>query len=624
MKKNIITLIVLTLCATMFAQYVNVDFEPGSLGAEWGWTVGENGDNPPLEFVANPDASGINNSANSAMFTARASGQPWALCFSDDMEPFEFTANNTTVTIMMYKPVVSNVAIKFEGTSAPVELQVANTLTNQWEELTFDFSGSIGNTYSRLIVIPDFEARTADNVLYFDNIQLPETNVAPIPEPTTAAPIPMHSSDAVISIFSNAYTDNPVDTWSADWDNADVSDVQIAGDDVKLYSNLSFAGIEFTSNTIDATAMEYFHLDFWTPDTITGLEELKIKLVDFGADGMWSGGDDSEYELSFLEDIVIPNSWVSLDILLSDFTNLLSTEHLAQLVISGDPNTLYVDNIYFHDGNTGPVGPTVAAPTPTAPAEAVISMFSNAYTDVAIDTWSADWDNANVSDIQVEGDDVKLYTSLVFLGIEFTSQTIDASAMTNFHLDIWTPDAIADTTELKIKLVDFGADGAWSGGDDTEHELILGNNILASGSWISLDLPFTDFANLTSQAHLAQLIISGDLNTLYIDNIYFYDRPTSLDDVTNVSSATYRLGNNYPNPFNPRTSISYSLSKSANVSLKVYDVKGRLVETLADGYKSPATHTVEWNADKVASGIYFYSLSVNNNPVETRRMVLLK
>ncbi len=625
MKKNIFTIIILLLSAVVFAQYINVDFETNGLGAEWAWTAGENGDNPPLEFVANPTTTGVNTSATSAMFTARAGGQAWALCFTDEVDPFEFNANNSTITIMVYKTVVSNIGIKFEGTSAPIELQVPNTQVNQWEEITFDFSGSIGNTYSRLIVIPDFAERTEDHIVYFDNIQLPETNVDPIPEPETAAPSPMHPGESVISIFSNAYTNNIVDTWSADWDDANVSDVQIQGDDVKLYTSLVFAGIEFTSNTIDASDLDYFHLDLWTPDTITSPQELKVKLVDFGADGAWSGGDDVEHELSFRDDVIIANSWISLDIPLDNFTALTTRAHLAQLIISGDPNTLYVDNIYFHAGGTGPMGPEVAATTPTLPSESVISLFSDAYTNVTVDTWSAEWDNANVSDILVDGDNVKLYTNVVFAGIEFTSLTINAGAMTNFHLDIWTPDAVVDTTELNIKLVDFGADGAWSGGDDVEHELTIGNSVLASGTWISLDLPLSSFTGLTTKEHLAQLIFSGDLGTMYIDNIYFYDETQDVDDEhASVVNANYILGNNYPNPFNPKTNINYTINKPGKVSLKVYDVKGRLVDTLVNEHKSPDTYNVEWQADSFASGVYFYTLSVNNKNVATKQMVLLK
>ena len=80
-----------------------------------------------------------------------------------------------------------------------------------------------------------------------------------------------------------------------------------------------------------------------------------------------------------------------------------------------------------------------------------------------VDTWSAAWDNANVADVLIAGNDTKVYTNLVFSGTEFTSTTVDASTMENFHIDIWTPDA----TTFHIKLVDFGANGSYGGGDDS-------------------------------------------------------------------------------------------------------------------------------------------------------------
>ncbi|MFY7885362.1 MAG: hypothetical protein ACOVOV_11040, partial [Dolichospermum sp.] len=90
-----------------------------------------------------------------------------------------------------------------------------------------------------------------------------------------------------------AYSNVSVDTWSASWDGADVSDVTIGGNDTKLYTNFIFAGVEFTSSMINATNMEKFHIDIWTPDA----NVFKVKLVDFGPNGVYGGGDDAEHEL---------------------------------------------------------------------------------------------------------------------------------------------------------------------------------------------------------------------------------------------------------------------------------------------------------------------------------------
>ena len=372
--------------------------------------------------------------------------------------------------------------------------------------------------------------------------------------PATPAPTPTISPDSVISLFSNAYQNVTVDTWNPFWEysTAEVVDVQIGSDDVKRYKNLNFVGILTESQQIDASEMTHFHIDIWTPDPTAPPASFKILLVDFGADGNYGGGDDSSHELSFTSPVIASETWVSLDIPLSDFVGLTNRKHIAQLVLSGDLPNLFVDNVFFYQSeSSGRAEPQEAAPTPTADASNVLSLYSNAYMNLAVDTWSAVWDQAELSDIQVAGNDTKLYTGLAFAGIEFTSETIDASEMERFHMDIWTPDMTAVPAVFKVKLVDFGADGAFGGGDDSEHEITLDANTnpaLASESWVGIDLALSDFVGLTAKGHLAQLIISGDPNTVYVDNVYFYKEggsvateptvaaPTPTEDAANVIS----------------------------------------------------------------------------------------
>ena len=105
------------------------------------------------------------------------------------------------------------------------------------------------------------------------------------------------------------------------------------------------------------------------------------------------------------------------------------------------------------------------------------------------------------------------------MGIETVANPIDATEMTHFHTDVWT----ADATEIRIKLVDFGADGAYDGGDDVEHEITIANP--EQGTWISLDIPLSDFTGLTTTANIAQLIYAGQpagSMTVFVDNVYFH------------------------------------------------------------------------------------------------------
>ncbi|MCL2063763.1 MAG: T9SS type A sorting domain-containing protein [Candidatus Cloacimonetes bacterium] len=100
------------------------------------------------------------------------------------------------------------------------------------------------------------------------------------------------------------------------------------------------------------------------------------------------------------------------------------------------------------------------------------------------------------------------------------------------------------------------------------------------------------------------------------------------DDDSTAPIAQSMLSQNFPNPFNPSTTISFNNPVAGNVKLNVYNVRGQFVKTLVDTNMTSGQHSVEWNGmdsnnRSVASGIYFYRLEANGL-TETRRMVLMK
>jgi len=85
----------------------------------------------------------------------------------------------------------------------------------------------------------------------------------------------------------------------------------------------------------------------------------------------------------------------------------------------------------------------------------------------------------------------------------------------------------------------------------------------------------------------------------------------------------YSLSQNYPNPFNPSTEINYSLAKSGNVTLTIYNLLGSEIATLVNGFMEAGKHSVKFTANDITSGIYFYTIK-SENFTSTRKMILMK
>jgi len=98
----------------------------------------------------------------------------------------------------------------------------------------------------------------------------------------------------------------------------------------------------------------------------------------------------------------------------------------------------------------------------------------------------------------------------------------------------------------------------------------------------------------------------------------------SVDKEQKIAPSQFELNQNYPNPFNPQTKITYSLEKKSAVSLKVFDILGRLVTTLINNeIKTAGNYEISFNASNYASGVYFYSLYAGGFASQ-KKMILIK
>jgi len=98
-----------------------------------------------------------------------------------------------------------------------------------------------------------------------------------------------------------------------------------------------------------------------------------------------------------------------------------------------------------------------------------------------------------------------------------------------------------------------------------------------------------------------------------------------ITEWTNEIPESYFLKQNYPNPFNPATTIEFGLKKAGIVSIKVFDVTGKLVDVIIDNVQfNQGTIKTAYNASKLSSGVYFYTLEVDNIKIDARKMILMK
>ena len=91
----------------------------------------------------------------------------------------------------------------------------------------------------------------------------------------------------------------------------------------------------------------------------------------------------------------------------------------------------------------------------------------------------------------------------------------------------------------------------------------------------------------------------------------------------NILPENFKLEQNFPNPFNPETSIRFSIANEQNVTLKIFDMQGKEAAVLINETLQAGNYTINWNAAQFASGVYYCRLQAGSY-FETKRMILMK
>ena len=212
------------------------------------------------------------------------------------------------------------------------------------------------------------------------------------------------NADSVISIFSDAYTNVPVDYYNGffvpdgqttqggtGFDGGPPgADIVVNGDGIINYTDLNFVGIGTFLNVspVDASGMTHIHVDINVQEAIDNNDYIKLQLLN----GVQTANESSGTVI-IGDGELLQNEWVSLDIPLADF-GLIDRSQLGLIFFISDEtiSNIYVDNIYYYNDGSDIVGgpPTVGIDHTNSnfPESDVISIFSDAYTNVDVDYYN--------------------------------------------------------------------------------------------------------------------------------------------------------------------------------------------------------------------------------------------
>jgi hypothetical protein len=315
------------------------------------------------------------------------------------------------------------------------------------------------------------------------------------------APLPAQDPANVISLFSDAYPNVPVDYYNGYWAPYQTTlsaDFEVNGDHILHYTNFNFVGIEFSSPTIDASSMTHLHLDIFLPNALSGDAQFKIEVLD------QASGTTGAHTIGI--PVSQSNQWISFDIPFASFAGLTGRTSLFQIIFSdvlGNISSFYADNLFFYNDGASPAQPTSPAPVPGHSAANVVAVYSDAYSVIPGTDLNPNWGQATAySQIQIQGNNTIKYANLNYQGIQLGSSQ-DVSAMEYLHLDFWS----SNSTMLKVFLISTGP---------VEQQFTL--NVPTTG-WTSLDIPLSSFAPV-DLTDVIQLKFEGN-GDIFLDNLYF-------------------------------------------------------------------------------------------------------
>ncbi len=322
-----------------------------------------------------------------------------------------------------------------------------------------------------------------------------------------AAPVPTVAAADVKNIFSDTYT-NPTVNFRPDWtasETAILTEVVINGNKAKEYDKLDVVGIE-PATQIDATTMTHFHLDVWSAN----FTKFKVKLVDFGANGVYEGpgqGDDKEHELIY--DAPKKEEWVSLDIPLFKFTGLTTKKNIAQIILAAEPTgtaKIIIDNMYFYKGVVVPVAMPLDFESTTIDYSWVGFGGANASLINNPDKTGINTSNKVVSIEKTAGAETWAGASLAL------TAPIDVTKGTKIQVAVWSPKVGA---KILFKT-------------ENTPEITIQKEALTTkaNAWEVLTFDLSTFPNYNASTQYKNIVLFPDFDVAGAGTTYYFDNIT--------------------------------------------------------------------------------------------------
>ncbi len=579
------------------AQYIYNDFDANQ-------NEPFSGANNNPEIVANPDASGINTSANVAQWE-RGEGFQWAHVYTELEGRIDFETG-TTFKLKVYSPIACEVLFKLEDKANAgtfVEVMGNVTTPNEWQELTYDFSGTASGTYDKIVIFFDFST-TVNNTFYFDDVEGPEYGGGVTPGDPVSLPVTFDDDEINYGLtdFGGNASEIIVDPTNAENKVAK----SIKTETAETWAGTTIGGtVGFDAPIAFAEGSTTMTVAVWSPTAGTPVR-LKVEAA-----------SDPTITVETETNTTVAEAW---EVMSFDFSNeapgtaelnFASSYNKASIFFNfgtdgatAGEQTYYWDDVEFGGGGV--------EPKPYLEADVQDNFEGDAYATIT------DWkfQDPELVDLTVIVDPTNAENHVAEYNrsgsFEWTNaqfildHRMNLTVRNKFEIKVYLPSTndytgdLTPTCALKLQNSLLGGD-AWT----TQTEVII--TIEEYDAWVTLEF---DFAEAADRDDYDQMVVQFGGEGHFAPGLFYFDDINLMDD-SNIWEQNVKSFDIFPNP----VADEFVIDGVENISnVKIYNMQGQVV--VAETGNSSVL-----NVSQLASGIYQVVAENKEGTLHTAKML---